>query len=481
LKSLKIQDRFRVIIRKSEAIFLKYYPHTSGDVERMLKTIGVETVDELFSDIPQDKKIGKLNLPSPRSEMEVVQILNNLSDKNSAFYKKPNFLGAGTYRHFSPSVVDAVMLRSEFYTAYTPYQAEASQGVLQSIFEFQTLICMLTGMDASNASLYDGATACAEAATLAIGHTRKTEILYSQGLHPEYVEVMKTYFRHTDDIVLTEIPLKNSETDTEALRNMVSDNTAGIIIQNPNCLGFIENTVKTGNVIKEINKNTLFIIAVNELHSLGVLKSPGECGADVAIGDAASMGLPPSYGGPHLGFMATTTKYLRKMPGRLVGQTVDENGKRAFCLTLQAREQHIRREKAASNICTNQALCALAASVYLSHIGKKGLAELAALNMAKAQYLKNRLMNLPGFEMIEDRPFFNEFTVKCPDDPVRINRFLYEKGIVGGFNTGKWRSEWKNHMTFCATEMNSKKDIDDLAGFLETYCREEVGSTCTIA
>jgi glycine dehydrogenase subunit 1 len=460
---------------------LKYYPHTPADIERMLKTIGVQTVDELFSDIPKDKQIKSLDLPHSRPEMEVIQVMNNLSRKNEGFYNRPNFLGAGTYRHFSPSVVDAVISRSEFYTAYTPYQAEASQGVLQSIFEFQTLMCMLTGMDSANASLYDGATACAEAATMAIGHTRKTEILYSQGLHPEYVEVLKTYFKHTDDIVLKEIPLKNGETDRESLRNLVSGDTAGVIIQDPNCLGFIENAVETGNVVKEANKNALYIIAVNELHSLGVMKSPGECGADVVVGDAASLGLPPSYGGPHLGFMTTTAKYLRKMPGRLVGQTVDENGKRAFCLTLQAREQHIRREKAASNICSNQALCALAASVYLSHIGKKGLVELAELNMAKAQYLKSRLMSLPGFEMVEDKPFFNEFTVKCPDEPAKINHFLYEKGMIGGFDTGKWRGDWKNQMTFCATEMNSKKEIDNLVGLLETYCREEVSSTCTIA
>jgi glycine dehydrogenase subunit 1 len=460
---------------------LKYYPHTPGDVEKMLKTIGVESVDELFSDIPQDKIIQGLDMQTPRSEMEVVHLMGSLSNKNSGFYQKSSFLGAGTYRHFTPSVVDAVISRSEFYTAYTPYQAEASQGVLQSIFEFQTLISMMMGMDAANASLYDGATACAEAATMAIGHTRKSEILYSQGLHPEYIDVLKTYFRHTEGIVLKEIPLKNSETDREFLKNTISGDTAGVIVQNPNCLGFIEQVTEIGSITREVNKNALYIVAVNELHSLGILKSPGECGADVAVGDAASLGLPPSFGGPHLGFMATTSKYLRKMPGRLVGQTVDENGKRAFCLTLQAREQHIRREKAASNICTNQALCALAASVYLSHIGKKGLLELAELNLAKAQYLKNKVMDIPGFEMIEDKPFFNEFTMKCPDDPVKINRFLFEKGIIGGFNTGKWRDEWKNCITFCATEMNSRKDIDDLAGFLQTYCREEVSSACTIA
>jgi len=457
---------------------LHYYPHTGDEIKKALDAIGVESIDQLFRDLPQNKLIKELDLPEPLSEDELVRTFTRMAERNRSFYDKPNFLGAGVYQHFLPSVVDAIVSRSEFYTSYTPYQAEASQGVLQSIFEYQTLICQLTGMDVSNASLYDGSTACAEAASLALNQTRKKEILYSTGLHPEYVEVLKTYFKHYPKVVLKEIPLVQGQTCIETLEKEVSSDTAGVIIQNPNCLGFIEQAEKLGKVIKKNNSRALYIITITEPLSLGILRNPGSCGADVAVGEAAGLGLPPSFGGPHLGFMAVKSKYLRKIPGRLVGQTVDANGKRAFCLTLQAREQHIRRDRATSNICTNQALCALAATVYLCYLGKEGFSQLARLNMAKAHYLKNRLEKNTKCKLIAEKPFFNEFTVSCPDDPVKIERFLFRRNIIGGFITGRWRSEWKDFMTFCATELNSKKEIDDLAGYLEAFCREEVNNRC---
>ncbi len=460
---------------------MRFVPHTQQEVREMLESVGASSINSLFSDIPQDKKIASLSLQSSKSEFEVVSIMNRLAERNRPAYEKPAFLGAGAYRHFVPSVVDAVLSRSEFYTAYTPYQAEASQGVLQSIFEYQTLICRLTGMDVSNASHYDGATACTEAAVMAINESRKSEILYSAALHPEYVEVLKTYFRNGENVILREIPLDNGTTSVKKLNDMLGKDTAGVIIQNPNCLGFIEPAVKIGEAIKTAKIKGLYIIAVTEPHSLGILKTPGDCGADIAVGEGAGLGIPVSFGGPFLGFMACKTKYLRKMPGRLVGKTLDEYGKTAYCLTLQTREQHIRREKALSNICSNEALCALAATVYLSYVGRRGFVDLAKRNLEKAHYLKGKLMDIPGFKMFADKAFFNEFTVKCPDDPVKIENFLRERGITPGFRASRWKNEWKDCMIFCVTEMNTHKEINDLVGFLETYCKEEVGSGCTRA
>lgn len=458
---------------------MKYYPHTPGEVESMLESIGAPSVDSLFSDISPDKKMDSLDMPAPLSEQELMKRIVGMAVRNRPFYDKPCFLGAGIYRHFTPAVVDAVISRSEFYTAYTPYQAEASQGVLQSIFEYQTMICMLTGMDVSNASVYDGATACAEGVSMALNQTRKKEVLISQGLHPEYAATICTYFKNAPSVVLKEVPLKAGVTCRDTMKSMMGKNTAGVVVQSPNCLGYLEDLEAVGKEIKEANKKTMFIVSVAEPHSLGVLRNPGDCGADVAVGEGAGLGLPPSFGGPHLGFMAAKSKYMRKIPGRLVGQTVDKDGKRAFCLTLQAREQHIRRDKAVSNICTNQALCALAATVYLAYLGKDGFYNLGKLNMDKAHYLKKRLEEIDGFDEMTGQPFFNEFTVKCPDDPEKIDLYLRKKGIIGGFVTGKWHPRWKNFITFSVTEMNSRKEIDDLADALKSYCREEVGTACT--
>jgi glycine dehydrogenase subunit 1 len=341
------------------------------------------------------------------------------------------------------------------------------------------MICRLTGMDVSNASHYDGATSCAEAAALAIAETKQKEILYSAGLHPEYVQVLNTYFRNGETAILKEIPLENGITSLKELQKSLSKETAAVIIQNPNCLGFIEMAEEIGEIIKDAKLKTFYVIAVNEPHSLSILKNPGDCGADIAVGEGAGLGIPLSFGGPYLGFMAVRNKLLRKIPGRLVGQTVDADGNEAFCLTLQTREQHIRREKASSNICSNEALCALAATVYLAYIGRNGFAAIGKRCVEKSHYLRDRLLSV-GFKLIANAPFFNEFTMKCPDDPVKIERFLRDKGITSGFKAKLWKGEWKDYMIFCATEVNSKKEIDDMIGYLETYCREEVSSACAI-
>lgn len=445
----------------------------------MLGAIGAESVESLFSDIPSEKQIASLAMAPGKSEWEVNKIMSRLAGKNRFSYDKPGFLGAGAYRHYSPAAVDAVLSRSEFFTAYTPYQAEASQGILQSIFEYQTMICRLTGMDVSNASHYDGATSCAEAAALAIAETKQKEVLYSAGLHPEYVQVLKTYFRNGEIAVLREIPLEDGITSVDELKKMLGKETAAVIVQNPNCLGFIEQAEKISGIIKEQKLKALYVIAVNEPHSLAILKNPGDCGADIAVGEGAGLGIPLSFGGPYLGFMAVKNKLMRKIPGRLVGQTVDTDGNEVYCLTLQTREQHIRREKASSNICSNEALCALAATVYLAYVGRNGFASLAKRCIEKSHYLRDRLLSV-GFRTAADSPFFNEFAVICPDDPVKIERYLRDKGITPGFRAKIWKDEWKDYMVFCATELNSKKEIDDMIGYLETYCREEVSSACAI-
>lgn len=456
---------------------MRYIPHTEDEIQEMLQSIGISSIDSLFSDIPQHKRIAQLNLLPGKSEWETAGILKELSDSNRFFQNSPGFLGAGIYRHYTPAVVDSILSRSEFYTAYTPYQAEASQGILQSIFEYQTMICMLTGMDVSNASHYDGSTACAEAALMALSQSKNGKIFYSGALHPEYVQVMETYLGEKAKDVLIEIPLKNGVTDQEFLEKNLSKDTAGVILQNPNCLGFIEPAENIGGIIKNAKIKGYYIAVVTEAHSLGILKKPGEWGADIAVGEGTGLGIPPSFGGPGLGFMAVKSKHTRKLPGRLAGKTTDHEGNTAYCLTLQTREQHIRREKASSNICTNQALCALASTVYLALLGKTGFRETALRCLEKAHYLKDKLL-AAGFSLYSESPFFNEFAVICPDDPVKIERFLRNKGITSGFKGGLWKPQWKDIMIFCATEVNTKQEIDRMIGFLETYCKKEVSAAC---
>ncbi|MGV3489252.1 MAG: aminomethyl-transferring glycine dehydrogenase subunit GcvPA [Tuberibacillus sp.] len=423
----------------------------------MLATIGVESVDDLFSDVPESVRFkGTLDVEKALSEPELFRFMSGLAAKNVNTKETPSFLGAGVYDHYIPSVVNHMLLRSEFYTAYTPYQPEISQGELQAIFEFQSMICELTGMEVANSSMYDGLTALAEAALLACGSTRNKKIVVSESVHPEGRDVLKTYARG-QHLEVVEVPATNGLTDIDRLKAVVDDDTACVIVQYPNFFGQIEPLKELEQVSRQ-GKKTLFIVSANPL-SLGLLTPPGQFGADIVVGDCQPLGIPSQFGGPHCGYFATTSKYMRKVPGRLVGQTVDEEGKRGFVLTLQAREQHIRRDKATSNICSNQALNALASSIAMSALGKKGLQEIAGQNFQKAYYAVAKLKE-KGLTVVFDGPFFNEFVVKV-NKPVReVNKDLLEKGFIGGFDLERVDASFKDHMLVAVTEQRTKEEID---------------------
>ena len=440
---------------------MDYVPHTEKEIREMLEFIGVSQIEDLFRDIPKDALCSHcLQLPEPMSEFELKNYCEELASKNRRYSRF--FLGAGAYRHFIPSVVKAITSRSEFYTAYTPYQAEASQGTLQAIFEFQSFICLLTGMDVANASLYDGSTAVAEAAILALNETRRKKVLISSGVHPEYRKVLKTYL--PPDVNLVELSLKEGLTDLQELKEKLDKTTSAVIVQNPNFLGCIEDGNKLSELIR--GSGALFIVVVSEPVSLGIMKAPGSYGADVVVGECQSFGIPVGFGGPYLGFMATQAKYMRKIPGRLSGKTVDHEGREGFVLTLQAREQHIRREKASSNICSNEALCALAATVYLSLMGKSGMKELGHQNAKKAHYALEKICAVPGFSRKFPAPVFNEFVVQCRENPSVINRKLEKEGIQGGLELGRFYPELRDCILFVVTEICSKQDIDALVSVL---------------
>lgn len=434
----------------------RYLPLTQADREAMLQTIGVASVDELFEDIPKSVQLQEdLYLQPAKSESELLKELQALAAKNANTKTYTSFLGAGVYDHYSPVIVDHVISRSEFYTAYTPYQPEISQGELQAIFEFQTMICELTGMDVANSSMYDGGTALAEAAMLAGAHTKKKKILISKGVHPEYRDVVKTVAKG-QGLTVMEVETAAGITDLDCLAYESNEEIAGIIVQYPNFFGRIE-------PLKEIEKiahryKGLFIVSSNPL-ALGALKPPGHMGADIVTGDAQVFGIPPQYGGPHCGYFAVTHPLMRKIPGRLVGQTVDTEGRRGYVLTLQAREQHIRRDKATSNICSNQALNALAASVAMSALGKEGMKQMALLNIQKAHYLKKQLL-LQGIELVFDGPMFNEFVIKCTKPISVINQVLFQKGIIGGYDLGKRDETMQGYMLVAVTELRTKEEMD---------------------
>ncbi|MDR6998721.1 aminomethyl-transferring glycine dehydrogenase subunit GcvPA [Neobacillus niacini] len=436
----------------------RYLPMTEEDKRVMLETIGVSTVDELFSDIPEQVRFkGEYNIKAAKSEPALMKELFKMADRNADLKRNVSFLGAGVYDHYMPVIVDHVISRSEFYTAYTPYQPEISQGELQAIFEFQTMICELTGMDVANSSMYDGGTALAEAAMLSAGHTKRKVILVSKTVHPEYRDVLKTYAKG-QNLSVVEIPVKDGLTDLNELKTLVNADVAAVIVQYPNFFGRIEPLKELEEVI-HANKS-MFVVSSNPL-SLGVLTPPGKFGADIVIGDAQPFGIPTAFGGPHCGYFAVTEKLMRKVPGRLVGQTTDDEGRRGFVLTLQAREQHIRREKATSNICSNQALNALAASVAMTALGKKGVREMAAVNMQKTQYAKNAF-KAAGFEIVNDGFSFNEFVIKLNQPVKEINKQLLQKGIIGGYDLGRDYSELTNHMLIAVTEQRTKEEIDTL-------------------
>ena len=445
-----------------------YIPNTKECQRQMLETIGLNSLENLFQAIPQEIRIKTgLKLETGLSELELMHQMKTLTEKNRGTEKLTCYLGAGAYDRYIPSVIKHLTSRSEFYTAYTPYQPEISQGTLQAIFEFQTMITNLTGMDVANASMYDGASACGEAALMAAASTNRKEILVSRAVHPEVKKVLSTYVRF-NEIELFEIDLKDGETDLNHLRALLSDNTAGVVLQNPNFLGIIEDLSPMEQVIHE--KNAMMIVNVSDPLSLALVKSPGEQKADIVVGEGQSFGINLSFGGPYLGFMATTNKFLRKLPGRIVGETTDVDGKRAFVLTLQAREQHIRREKATSNICSNQGLNAIAATIYMSIMGCQGFVEVAEQSMNKAHYALAELKKV-GINPLFDKPFFNEFAIILNKDANTVNEKLLEQGILGGYvldneflsNLGLRQEP---AMLLCVTEKRTKEEIDLLVSIL---------------
>lgn len=443
----------------------RYLPMTELDQQEMLATIGVATIDELFADIPEKVRFkGQYNIKEAKSEAALMKELAQLAAKNKDTATNVSFLGAGVYNHYKPIIVDHVISRSEFYTAYTPYQPEISQGELQAIFEFQTMIAELTGMDLANSSMYDGGTALAEAGMLAAGHTRRKKLLVSGAVHPEYKDVVATY-AYGQSIEIITIPTKDGVTDIEALKGLVDDQTAGVIVQYPNFFGQVENLQPLADITHDAKG--LFIVSSNPL-ALGILTPPGKLGADITVGDAQVFGIAEAFGGPHCGFFAVTNKLMRKVPGRLVGETVDQDGRRGYVLTLQAREQHIRRDKATSNICSNQALLALAASVAMTALGKQGVQEMAKQNIVKTRYAKNAF-EAAGFEVVYQGAHFNEIVVKTTASVTDINKKLIEKGIIGGFDLGRVYPELANHALIAVTEIRTKEEIDALVAEMGAY------------
>ena len=435
----------------------RYIPMTETDKKEMLDTIGISSTDDLFADIPEKVRFqGELDVKPAKDEHELTKELTQLAAKNVHTKSHVSFLGAGVYDHYMPSVVDHMISRSEFYTAYTPYQPEISQGELQAIFEFQTMICELTGMAVANSSMYDGGTALAEAVNLSAAQTKKSKVLVSKAIHPESMDVIKTYTAGPN-VEVVEIDIKDGLTDLDHLKAELDENTASVVVQYPNFYGQMEPLKDVQEIVGQ-QKKTMSIVSSNPL-ALGYLTPPGEFGVDIVVGDTQVFGIPAQFGGPHCGYFATNKKLMRKVPGRLVGQTVDEEGRRGFVLTLQAREQHIRRDKATSNICSNQALNALATSVFLSVIGKRGIKEMATKNMKKARYAKKALENA-GFEVLYSNRFFNEFVVKLDQDIKNVNNQLNDRGFIGGFDLGKVDESFKNHMLVAVTEIRSKEEID---------------------
>ncbi|MDA0691321.1 MAG: aminomethyl-transferring glycine dehydrogenase subunit GcvPA [Nitrospinae bacterium] len=447
---------------------MRYIPHTEKDIQEMLAKIGVKNIEEIFQSIPEELRLGDnlLNLPKSLSESELTSFLGNMQKCNANAEEVSLFMGAGAYRHFSPVLIDHLISRGEFATSYTPYQPEVSQGTLQAIFEFQTMIAMLTGMDIANASMYDGASALAEAVIMASRLNNKNEILISRAVHPEYRQVVTTYTQG-NPIELVEIPFATSgKTDVDSIKNLLTDQTSAVVLQSPNFFGVIEEYASLKEQLAE--RGVLLIVVVAEALSLGILKPPGERGADIVVGEGQSFGLSLSFGGPYVGFFATQDKFLRQTPGRLVGETIDRDGRRSYVLTLSTREQHIRRERATSNICTNQGLCALAATIYLATMGKQGLREVALLNVRKADYLKNRLRKIKGFSIRFDADTFNEFVLECPKPAEEIrDNLMQEAHILAGVPLGTHYPELENCLLLCATELNTQEEMDRLAEKLE--------------
>jgi len=438
---------------------MRYLPKSPDERREMLAAIGAKSIEELFSSIPERYRLNKpLNLPPALSEAEIIGYFKERAAENSNGYV--SFLGAGVYNHLRSVVTDAIIQRGEFLTSYTPYQAEIAQGTLQAIFEFQTLMSQLTGQEVANASMYDGSTATTEAVLMAERLTGRQRVLVARSVHPEYREVLKTYAKHSG-LQVEEIPYAaNGTVDEKALHAAMRNDVAAVVVQSPNFFGVIESINALAHEAHA--HEALLVTAIAEGVSLGLLRPPVE--ADIVAMEAQSFGMAPSYGGPFAGVLASRDKFVRQMPGRLAGQTVDSEGHRGFCLTLATREQHIRREKATSNICTNQALCALAATVHLCLLGKEGLREMAQQNHSKAQFALGELAKIPGVRRAFDAPFFNEFTVEFPRSVKLVNAQLLRDKIIGPFVLGTPYPELTKHALVCVTETTSRKDIEKFAG-----------------
>jgi len=446
---------------------MTYLPHTDADRQAMLETIGIERIADLFPDVPAAKRFPVLELPAPLSEPEILRELQALSESNADVDHYPCFLGAGAYDHFIPSVVRHIIGRSEFYTAYTPYQPEISQGTLQAIFEYQSMVCALTGMDVANASHYDGATATAEAVIMAlsVARGRRRKVVLAPAVHPEYRAVVRTY---TQGMGLSYAGDESLRVDLDDLRHLVDDETACVIVQNPDFFGRLLNLNKLQALADAAHAHQALFVVVADPISLGLFRPPGDYGADIVVGEGQCLGNPLSYGGPYLGLFACREQYVRRMAGRLVGQTEDRQGRRGFVLTLSTREQHIRREKATSNICSNEALNALAAAVYLAALGRTGLRQIAGLCYHRAHYAAARIAAIPGFALADESPFFKEFVIRCPRPPAEINDWLWDEyGIIGGYELGRDYPILDDSLLFCVTEMNSRSEIDYLVNALE--------------
>lgn len=477
------------IKHKGDGFKSRYIPNTEEQREKMLKSLGLDSIDQLFDYIPERVKLGRrLNLPEPMSEYELLKHMRELSSKNISTADYCCFLGAGAYDHYIPAVIKHMLLRGEFYTAYTPYQPEISQGTLQAIFEYQTMICELTGMDVSNASMYDGASASAEAMLLACSSKHKRKVVISQTLNPEYRNVIKTYAKF-NNIDVVEVGYKDGITELSNLESVTNKEVAAVIVQYPNFFGIIENLADISNIT---HKSGCYFIVVADPISLGILKSPGEYGADIVVGEGQPLGNPLSFGGPYLGFFATTKELMRRIPGRIVGQTTDKLGRRGFVLTLQAREQHIRREKATSNICSNQALNALAATIYLTLLGKNGLRKVAELCVKKSHYAYEKLIETGRFEPVFKAPFVKEFVLRINEKNImndltnftecterlgnkessenvenyslvqKLNKKLLKNKIIGGYDLGRNFPELSNCWLLAVTEKRTKEEIDSL-------------------
>jgi glycine dehydrogenase subunit 1 len=444
-----------------------FLPNSNQDQELMLQELGLEKLDQLFADVPEKHRFPKLDLPEAQTEMQILANLKELASANLSTSETASFLGAGAYNHYIPAVVDHIIQRGEFLTAYTPYQPEVSQGTLQAIFEYQSLIAALTGMDISNASHYDGATAAAEAVVMAYHNFRgkRGRVVVSQAVNPQYRQVIRTYTQGYEGFVMTgDESGVDALAEPESLLPLIDSRTALVFVQYPDYFGRVYDYTNIAQAAHAVG--ALFCVAVNPT-ALGLLKPPGEFGADIVVGEGQPLGIPLSCGGPYLGIFATRKEYVRKLAGRLVGETVDADGKRAYVLTLTAREQHIRREKATSNICTNQGLIALASTIYMTLLGKPGMRQVAELCYHKAHYAASRIAQIPGYSVCSGAPYFHEFIVCCPKTVKEINDCLLEYDILGGYDLGNDYPGLEDHMLLAVTEMISAEDINTLCDVLE--------------